>query len=627
MRSKIFQLRCLIVACFFLSTVVWGLPSKINGKYYLSQWASPSLANALAELNPLGSPSVLVIDQNFTLAQAVIVNKGVALEFISGNVITSGTNPLTINGPLSAGLYQIFAGTGISFGNTGSVSEVYPQWWGAKVDGITDDTSAINAALASLSKTAPTAGHKASGIGTIRLTKGKWLVNGTVQRETLSGKPQNIIGSRIVGDGEYATSIIRTADSGALFSLFSYQNVEFADMAIIHSPTGDRASWSNVVFLLDGAGGGRELRLNHITTEGFATCIKYDNVEKGNQDTTYVEHCTFNNCTVFCDSLSTQGVVNTYINCTWGGAITYVFYVAGSARTKILSGNAVIAGTFLYFRKAPSKYGRSTLWLLENVKMEWTKAHAVTNPAAKFIDAEKDGTGIQYYILLVGCGLRGGGITPPPGSLWGRFNASSMQVDVQNCTFQGVVETTTKSSYSGKKSYLKFTGSSLTPPDTWIYNDTKIPGSAFPNMSFEDCDSITDITIAKKGIPYINPKRCGIILLPDTAVPCIGNGGSVAQHGMPSYGQNIQIERVLVYITGRTGTSRKTVNVYSDAARTKLVGSVVIPEGGSSSELKEIYEVKLSSPAVFSTEGVFTSVDLAAANNLFGYYVIEYSSR
>jgi hypothetical protein len=56
---------------------------------------------------------------------------------------------VTINGQLEAGLYQIFAGNGtVSFG-VGSIKEVCPQWWGAKGDGVNDDTTAINLALQS----------------------------------------------------------------------------------------------------------------------------------------------------------------------------------------------------------------------------------------------------------------------------------------------------------------------------------------------------------------------------------------------------------------------------------------------------------------------------------------------
>jgi hypothetical protein len=64
-----------------------------------------------------------------------------------GSLAVSAGKTVTINGHVDARLHQIFEGAGsVAFGS-GSVKEVYPQWWGAKGDGSTDDTGEIQAAL------------------------------------------------------------------------------------------------------------------------------------------------------------------------------------------------------------------------------------------------------------------------------------------------------------------------------------------------------------------------------------------------------------------------------------------------------------------------------------------------
>lgn len=73
------------------------------------------------------------------------IEPGGLLKVVSGNTITITEN-------FEAGVYQTFGnalpGQGtIVFAPTTSLQSIYPQWWGAKGNGSTDDTQAVNSAL------------------------------------------------------------------------------------------------------------------------------------------------------------------------------------------------------------------------------------------------------------------------------------------------------------------------------------------------------------------------------------------------------------------------------------------------------------------------------------------------
>lgn len=117
------------------------------------------------------------IGSNLTLTGAVTLMPGAVIKPDAG--VT-----LTLNGPINAGLYQVFdasnAGALIVIAPR-AVPEVFPQWWGAPVNGSSDDCAAVALAVAS---THPK----------VRLTAGSWFfADGT--GVTLRSAQQ------IVGDG------------------------------------------------------------------------------------------------------------------------------------------------------------------------------------------------------------------------------------------------------------------------------------------------------------------------------------------------------------------------------------------------------------------------------------------
>ncbi len=97
-----------------------------------------------ALLDSFGGNAVeLLIVKEITLLQHTIVPSNIGLRFTGKGEINNGGFNLTINGPINAGLKQIFSGGGIvSFEGV-----KYPEWWAGKPDGVIDFTDAINACL------------------------------------------------------------------------------------------------------------------------------------------------------------------------------------------------------------------------------------------------------------------------------------------------------------------------------------------------------------------------------------------------------------------------------------------------------------------------------------------------
>jgi len=95
------------------------------------------IASLTSSCGTIHLKGIVKINDNFTIPKGIVIN------FIKGGKLEIANNKtLTFNGGIQAGLYEIFAGDGTIVGNP-IVKEIYPQWFGAKGDGIMDDSDAL----------------------------------------------------------------------------------------------------------------------------------------------------------------------------------------------------------------------------------------------------------------------------------------------------------------------------------------------------------------------------------------------------------------------------------------------------------------------------------------------------
>ncbi len=164
-------------------------------------------------------PDLQNVDSN------VFVGTNITLEFLQGGSLYIGSNiTLAIGGEIDAGLHNIFQGSGnVVFGTYSNTSALYPQWFGAKLDGATDDIDAMEKTVACL---------QASGGGEIHITNkmviGRTLVfTGSIQN--LPAQSPNYYGLiKVKGTGPNA-GIYGTVSTGNLVQLGTTgnDNMEF----------------------------------------------------------------------------------------------------------------------------------------------------------------------------------------------------------------------------------------------------------------------------------------------------------------------------------------------------------------------------------------------------------------
>jgi hypothetical protein len=105
----------------------------------------PNLQAAITDIG--AAARALTVSNAQSVSSSLVIPANVSLRITGGGQIAiPAGKTLTINGAFEAPLRQVFAGDGaVRWG--GNIATVYPQWWGAKMDGVADDHKMIQAAI------------------------------------------------------------------------------------------------------------------------------------------------------------------------------------------------------------------------------------------------------------------------------------------------------------------------------------------------------------------------------------------------------------------------------------------------------------------------------------------------
>lgn len=156
-------------------------------------------ATLAAAVTAAGStPSTILLDTSLPIGSNCAIPATLCIESLHPGGSVSGNGTITgTNGKIKAGRWQVF-GSSITLAGTWAVAEVYPQWFGAKGDGTTDDTASVQKALAIGSVCFPPGSYAVSnlsvpndssvfGPGTIKCPASGTGFNVTGDRVTISG--------------------------------------------------------------------------------------------------------------------------------------------------------------------------------------------------------------------------------------------------------------------------------------------------------------------------------------------------------------------------------------------------------------------------------------------------------
>lgn len=428
--------------------------------------------SALNEINSISGSALSALEAVQAIAEGFasdIVSQGNVPIYgtktgMTGLSVPSGINAFRVNGYTAAGDRggALYTKAVSEPSHDGKVQSADGAWWelaetvvnvrhfGAKGDGVADDTTAFASAFAFIKlllSMASSAGSAGSGYPVLYVPAGFYRITDQL---TVSG----FTGLTVQGDGSQSSVLCLDATSKILIKLETYINCRFEKLGFTAGSIAFNSGKPYAV--LETAGSRTNVCIGHYTAAGgtdlvFDTCrfVGFAEVENStyaalNGDMVHHPNCIFRNNDIVWENSNTQAVAWTYTDCKFFFN-EKVFYNAGASLI-VRGGDSINPGDFYTCTGVTSLGGEA---LIQGVRFE-TYQNIDNTKTPRWIVLSGTLTG---HVLFEDCSARGGGTlgSKTCGTFSGVFN-----VEFRRCYFDGNFAVAADTSTGNRMSRLRF---------------------------------------------------------------------------------------------------------------------------------------------------------------------------
>lgn len=371
-------------------------------------------------------------------------NYALARPFIGGGEFFYSTAKAQVNdgGVIINGWVRVFDGA------------VKPEWWGADPTGANSSLSAMQSAI-DYCRNNPTRPMSAArgGMGAIELD-GVYIWDGQLDLTQVNGLT-------IKAKSRYTTTVVHTPNSGYMFYLQRYLNINFDDIAFYagtYNFGGDKLVTIPLVkgataFNFSGVDGGRRPTFNRCEFQGFKTVFRTMD-DLINCDTLAANQCDFSYCDTVWENNNPNAVIWAFNDC---GFYAYKEAFINPANSMVVIGGQAIGETL--WKGLSDSQALNSYLLFKSVRFE-SYLNLVPTAKPKWLDIDCHTTGTVFE----GCPMYGIPVGGMDNVETGKIRFRSYgDIKFKNCQVRGYFSVISAYAGNGSTARLTFEDCEETP--------------------------------------------------------------------------------------------------------------------------------------------------------------------